>query len=86
MQRLVLVLLLISFAEASARDRGGDFDACTKGRSEIAKKISDYHGDDKIKRLIEYDLIRAQKEENEGDADECLEALDHARKLIAGQY
>ena len=39
-----------------------------------------------MKRLIEADLSRARKEEAEGDADECIEAMDHANKLIAGQY
>jgi len=86
MHRLVLILVLISFADAAARDSGGDFDTCTKGQIEVAKKASEYEGDDRIKRLIEADLTRAKKEEAEGDADECLEALDHANKLIAGQY
>lgn len=86
MRCLVLILMLIPFTHAVASDKGDDFNACQKGRSEIARKASDYHGDDRIKRLIKADLTRAGKEEAEGDADECLEALDHATKLLAGQY
>jgi hypothetical protein len=83
---LLIVLLLVPFADAAAKDKGGDLDACNQGRAEVAKKASDYHGEARIKRLIEADLSRAEKEEAEGDADECLEALDHANQLIAGRF
>ena len=83
---IVIILILIPFAGGLAKDRGGDFDACQKGQGEVAKRASDYNGDNKIKRLIQADLSRAAREEAEGDADECLEALDHANKLMAGQY
>jgi hypothetical protein len=86
MLRLVLILTLIPLAGAIARDRGGDFEACRKGQSEIAEKASNFHGEDRVRRLIEADLIRAKREEAEGDADECLEAIEHANKLIAGSY
>ncbi|WP_428486831.1 hypothetical protein [Rhodopila sp.] len=86
MLRLALVLILIPFADAAARDRGGDFDACNKSQVDFAKNASGYHGEDRIKQLIDADLTRARREEAEGDADECLEALDHAKKLIADQY
>ncbi len=86
MYRLLLVLLVVPFAGATAKDRGGDFDACDKGQLEVAKKAEDFHGEHRIKQLIDADLVRAKREENEGDADECLEALDHANKLIAGKY
>ena len=93
MYGLVLLLILIPFALilipfAGAVGKGSDdgLDACRKGQSELVKKVSDYHGEGRIKRLIEADLTRAGKEEAEGDADECLEALDHADKLIAGKY
>ena len=86
MYRLAFLLILVPLAGASAKDRGGDFDACTKGQVEVAKKAADFHGEDRMKQLIQADLTRARKEEAEGDADECLEALDHATKLIAGQY
>lgn len=85
MVRLVVVILLLPFA-AVAKDRGGDFDACRKGQIEAAKKAASFHGEERIKRLIEADIARAKKEEGEGDADECIEALDHAEKLIAGRY
>ncbi len=86
MYRLTAVLVLAIVTGAAAKDRGGDFDACRKGQAEVAKKAADYHGDDRIARLIQADLVRAKKEEAEGDADECIEALDHANKLISGQY
>ncbi len=86
MHRLALILILIPFAGAAARDKGGDFDACSKGQIDVAKKASGYQGEDRIKRLIQADITRARQEEAEGDADECLEALEHATKLIAGQY
>lgn len=78
--------MLLPFVDAAAKDKGGDFDACTKGQVELARKAANFQGADRIKRLIQADLSRAAKEEAEGDADECLEALDHAAKLLAGQY
>ena len=48
----------------------------------IAKKADAYHGDPMMKKLIEADLSRATRELIEGDADECMEALDHATKLL----
>lgn len=86
MLRLAPILILLSVTGAAAKDKGGDFDACSKGQTEVARKVSDYQGEDRIKRLLQADLSRARREEAEGDADECLEALDHATKLIAGQY
>lgn len=86
MRGIAVLLIVVPLAAAAAKDRGGDFDACTKGQTEVARKAADFHGDDRIKRLIAADITRAKKEEAEGDADECIEALDHANKLIAGQY
>ncbi len=88
MHRLALVLILLPLAGASAQTaaNGNDLEACTKGQVEVATLARGFHGEDRIKQLIQADLIRAQKEEQEGDADECNEALDHARKLIAGDY
>ena len=86
MYRLAVLLVLVPLATAWAKDRGGDFDACNKGQAEVARQAADFHGEARIKQLIDADLVRAQKELYEGDADECVEALDHARKLIAGQY
>ncbi len=82
----VLVTLLLPVASALGAGKGGDFDACTKGQAEVAKQAAAFQGEDRIRQLIAADLTRAQKELYEGDADECVEALDHARKLIAGQY
>ena len=86
MHRLVLVLGVLVSTGALAAGAGGDLNSCAKGRVEVARQAADFHGEDRIKQLINADLTRAQKELNEGDADECIEALDHARKLIAGQY
>jgi hypothetical protein len=86
MRRLALLLILFPLADAAAKDRGGDIEACTKGQAELSRKAADFHGEAKIKRLIEADMTRAKREEGEGDADECIEALDHANKLIAGEY
>jgi len=86
MYRLAILLILVPLAGAATKDRGGDFDACEKGQTEVAKKAADFHGEARMKQLIQADLTRSRKEEAEGDADECLEALDHANKLIAGQY
>jgi hypothetical protein len=84
--RLALILILLPLAGAHAAGKGGDFDGCEKGQTEVAKQAADFHGEARIKQLIDADLQRSEKELNEGDADECIEALDHARKLIAGQY
>jgi hypothetical protein len=81
-----LLTMLIPLSGAAARDNGGDFDACMKGQVEVARLAKDFQGEDRIRRLINADLTRAKKEEAEGDADECLEALEHAKKLINGQY
>jgi len=84
--RLALILILLPLTGALAAGKGGDYDACTTGQVEVAKQAATFQGEDRIKQLIDADLTRAQKELDEGDADECVEALDHARKLIAGQY
>lgn len=86
MYRLALVLALLPLPLASALSADDGLDACTKGQADVARQAAGFHGEDRIKQLIDADLTRAQKEFDEGDADECLEALDHARKLIAGQY
>ena len=86
MYRLMLIMLLLPFAAAAEKDKGSDYEACEKGRVEVAKKASEFNGNERIKRLINADIVRAGKEQAEGDPDECLEALDHATKLINGQY
>jgi len=84
--RLALILILLPLAGAHAAGKRGDCAGCEKGQTEAAKQAADFHGEARIKQLIDADLQRSEKELNEGDADECIEALDHARKLIAGQY
>lgn len=58
--------------------------SCTARHAEIAKQAVTFSGDARTKRLIDADLKRALREQAEGDGDECLEALDHATKLLAG--
>jgi hypothetical protein len=84
MKRLTLMLIVLPLACASAKDKGGDAAACTKGQADLAPRAAAYQGDAMTKRLIEADLVRARKEQFEGDADECVEALEHATKLLAG--
>ena len=52
--------------------------------AELNRKAADYKGSEQMRWLIEADLRRASKKQAEGDADECIEALDHAAKLLAG--
>jgi hypothetical protein len=85
MRYLIALILLIPFA-ARAQDKGDELEACRKGQAELAAKAAEFQGDRKIKRLIEFDLKRAHREEWEGDASECLEAIEHANKLISGDY
>ncbi len=40
----------------------------------------------RIKELLAVDLKRARQELTEGDEDECHEAVEHARKLLRGEY
>jgi hypothetical protein len=86
MYRLVLLLVLVPLAGAVAKDKGGDAEACIKGQEEVAAKLAAYQGDARIKQLIAADLKRAGKEQAEGDDDECVEAIQHAEKLLAGDY
>ena len=73
-------------AVAAGRDNEADLRTCRARQIELAPKVEDYRGGARIKRLMEADLRRASREEMEGDGDECLEALDHAAKLLAGEY
>jgi hypothetical protein len=80
------MLILLPLTGAAAANRGGDFEACERRQSEIGQQAAQFKGEPRITRLIQADLQRAKKEEAEGDADECLEALDHAAKLLRGEY
>ncbi len=82
MRPLVLGLLLLAFPAIAAP--ADDFAACTTRHAELSKQAAAYNGDARIKRLIDADLKRALQEQAEGDGDECIEALDHATKLLAG--
>lgn len=70
-----------AFALAAPAD---DPAACTARHAEVAKQATTFNGDARVKRLIDADLKRALREQAEGDSDECIEALDHATKLLAG--
>lgn len=61
-----------------------DLATCKTRQAELSAKMTDYKGEPTMKRLIQADLERANREMIEGDADECIEALDHAAKLLAG--
>jgi hypothetical protein len=65
---------------------GADLDACVKGQTDVAKRVTDFHGESRIKQLIQADLDRAQREQAEGDADECNEAIDHANKITVNMF
>ena len=79
---LTIVVALASTAQA-ADDKNA---ACTKGQRDIAERAKTFHGDDIIAKLIAADIERARREQAEGDPDECLEALEHAGKLLKGEY
>lgn len=82
MRPLVLILLLLAVpAIASPAE---DLATCSTRHAALAKQAASFNGDAQIKRLIDADLKRAMKEQAEGDGDECIEALDHATKLLAG--
>lgn len=79
---IVTCLILLSFGTgAHAAD---DVKQCQARQLEIAKRVDAYTGDPMLKKLIEADLRRATRELIEGDADECMEALDHATKILNG--
>ncbi len=61
-----------------------DVSACRARDAALTRQADSFTGDAKMKRLIDADLKRAKKEAAEGDAEECMEALDHAAKLLAG--
>ena len=81
MRFIAFSLLLACPGLAVAADEAA---ACTARHAEIAKQAAAFNGEARIKRLIDADLKRALREQAEGDSDECIEALDHATKLLAG--
>lgn len=80
-----LILLALALAVPLAGQARADGNAvCTSRLAELTRKLTEFKGSERMRRLIEADLRRAAKEQAEGDADECIEALDHAAKLLAG--
>lgn len=78
------VLRLLLLALPATAPPAGNLETCMVRHSELTKEAASFTGDARIKRLIDADLKRALKEQAEGDSDECIEALDHATKLLAG--
>lgn len=85
MRALTAALLLLA-GPALAATPAEELAACSVRHAELSKQAVTYNVDPHIKRLIGADLDRARKEEVEGDGDECLEALDHAAKLLEGKF
>jgi hypothetical protein len=82
MRTLVLSLVLVSLAAAPSR--ADDPTSCSARGVALSQQAETFTGEARMKRLIDADLKRARKELAEGDEDECIEALDHAAKLLAG--
>ncbi len=83
LRSIAAILLFLTVGNpAHAAD---DAKQCQARQIEIAKKTDAFTGDPMMKKLIEADLRRATRELIEGDADECMEALDHATKLLNGE-
>jgi hypothetical protein len=80
--RFIALSMLLAFPAIAASPNAAAI--CTARHAEIAKQAATFNGDARIKRLIDADLKRALREQAEGDSDECMEALDHATKLLAG--
>ncbi len=83
MRFLVLSLSFLALP-AVAATASEDAATCTARHAELTKQAAGFNGDARIKRLIDADLKRAMKEQAEGDGNECIEALSHAAKLLAG--
>ena len=77
------MLCLTLITHAAAADSFAD---CEARRVKVAKQAESFAGEPRIRRLILADIKRAGKELEEGDVDECVEALDHAEKLLSGQF
>jgi hypothetical protein len=86
MRHVALTLVALTMFAGAAR-AADDVAACVARQAAAAKQAASYQGDAKIKRLIDADLRRALKElQDEGDVEECNEAVDHATKLLAGEF
>ena len=81
--RSLLAGIILTCA-AGAAYAADDAATCKARQADLANQAASYKGEAMMKRLIEADLDRANRELLEGDADECNEALDHAAKLLSG--
>ena len=80
--RFIALSLLLAWPGLAAAAE--DSASCSVRHAEVTKQAAAFNGDARTKRLIDADLKRALREQAEGDSDECIEALDHAAKLLAG--
>jgi len=81
MRVFMLSVLLAPLVTGAAR--ADDMTACITQRIALTKQAASFTGDAKTKQFIDRALRRAGREQAEGDSDECIEALDHAAKLLA---
>ncbi len=86
MLRPTAAACLFLLALGTGAHAAGDARQCQARQLDIAKQADAYTGDPMLKKLIEADLRRATRELIEGDADECMEALDHATKILNGEF
>jgi hypothetical protein len=80
MRALLVTIILVG--SAGAASAGDNVAACQARQAEMSKKVDACRGEAMTKRIMQADLERATRELIEGDADECMEALDHADKLL----
>jgi len=81
MRVLLLSVLFVPLVTAAAR--ADDLSECMTRRAVLGQQAAAFKGDAKTKQFIDRALRRAGREQAEGDGDECIEALDHAAKLLA---
>lgn len=78
-------VLIATAAAVLALSANAAWADCTAEMEGVAARL-DSIKEERIKQLVEFDLKRAKKELAEGDADECQEAMDHAKQLLEGKY
>jgi hypothetical protein len=83
MRVLMLSVLLAPLMTVAAR--ADDMAVCNAQRPELLKRAESFTGDAQTKKYIDRALRHAGREQAEGDGDECVEALDHAAKLLASK-
>lgn len=82
MRILLAAAFLLLAGAAHAADT---VEACRARQAELSQQAQHYQGEPMMKRIIQADLDRALREARENDADECMEALDHATQLLSGK-